>query len=192
LAIGGYVMQGIPFITYFPAIVLATLLGGPWPGMFAVLLSGVIAWFLFIPPEFTFAIPKPDQDLSLLFFFLVSALLVGLVAALNSMMDRLLLQEEKIRAEIEQRRRSEFAALRLAAIVETSDHAIVAKDLNGIITSRNRGTERLFGYTADEVIGKPINILIPRTTRNLQSLSASAKGNASITTRRCGGARMGI
>jgi PAS domain S-box-containing protein len=50
---------------------------------------------------------------------------------------------------------------RLATIVETSDDAIISKNLDGIILSWNRGAERIFGYTAEEVVGKPVTILMP-------------------------------
>jgi PAS domain S-box-containing protein len=53
------------------------------------------------------------------------------------------------------------AAARLGAIVETSDDAIVGMDLTGVLTSWNGGAERLFGYTAEEAIGRPAAILMP-------------------------------
>ena len=57
-------------------------------------------------------------------------------------------------------------AQRLASIVESSDDAIASKDLNGVIATWNNGAQRVFGYSAEEIIGKPVSVLIPPEREN--------------------------
>lgn len=63
--------------------------------------------------------------------------------------------------DITERKQTELASIRLAAIIESSDDAIIGKDLNGVITSWNKGAEQIFGYSATEMIGTSIMRLIP-------------------------------
>ena len=89
----------------------------------------------------------------------------ALTGAVNMLVD---LTERKQAAEREtgHLRQAEQAAQRLASIVESSEDAIVSKNLDGVIATWNKGAERLFGYTSDEVVGKSVTILIPADHRN--------------------------
>jgi PAS domain S-box-containing protein len=68
-----------------------------------------------------------------------------------------------------QRQHAHAVQARLAAIVESSDDAIIGKNLDGVITSWNAGAERIFGYAAQELVGRSIDLLIPADRRDEES-----------------------
>ena len=91
--------------------------------------------------------------------------------------------------DITPRRQAELTQQLLAAIVEASDDAIISKNLNGIITSWNRGAERIFGYSAADMIGKPISTIaapdrVDEMPRMLESIKAGERIEHYETARR--------
>ena len=90
--------------------------------------------------------------------FFTLALGLGMIATLVWLGQRHLAERQKAETERAQAARSQA---RLAAIVESSDDAILSKDLNGIIQTWNAGADRLFGYRAEEVIGQSVTLLLP-------------------------------
>src|SRR4029077_17009320 len=97
--------------------------------------------------------------------------------------------------DITDRKRAETAGMRLAALVRSSHDAIVAKNLNGIITDWNQSAERIFGYKPKEIIGKSILTLIPkdRAKEETEILSKIRRGQSIDhyeTVRRCKDGRL--
>ena len=85
-----------------------------------------------------------------------------------------------IRADITARKQAEEALIRMAAIVESSDDAIISKTLDGIITSWNPGAERIFGYGPAEAVGQPMLMLFPpeRVKEEADILARVARGES--------------
>ena len=81
---------------------------------------------------------------------------------LREMNERLLMSSVRQHELTEQALKAEAAASQLAAIVTSSGDAIISKDFQGIIRTFNKSAQRLFGYTAEEAIGKPVTFLIPQ------------------------------
>ena len=115
------------------------------------------------------------------------------LSAIRDISDRKRIAEELRRANEELHRRTaeqlgEYRS-RLALIIDSSEDAIIGKDLDGIITSWNKGAERIYGYTPEEAIGKHISLLAPQRSSRRNPGDSARKlraAKASSITNRCG------
>lgn len=142
-----------PFMVFLAAVFLAAWVGGWRPGLLALVLGFFVADIFFVPPR-GFLGPLSATDV----VGLVVYLFVGGVAIIQfEAMGRRFAELTRVNARL----RAEAGIHRLAKIVYSSDDAIIGKDLDGVVTDWNRGAERLFGYSAEEVIGKHISAILP-------------------------------
>jgi PAS domain S-box-containing protein len=135
--------HNLPFLFFFGAVALTARVCGFGPSVYSTVLSGLVADYFFFHPRMQWAF-SPMDIVRLLLFALVCLLIASLA-----------LQRS------EAQRVADVNQARLAAIVQSSDDAILSKTLEGIITSWNKGAERLYGYTEAEVIGKHVSMLSP-------------------------------
>ena len=99
--------------------------------------------------------------------------------------------------DVTDRRLGELERLKLAAIVESSDDAITSADLEGVVTSWNKGAEQMFGYTAEEMIGRSGSILVPEgettdSSERIASVIELGEGRFEVTRRRKDGTLIDI
>ena len=132
--------RSVPYLLFYPAIIVAATYGGFLPGVFATGLSALVTAIVYLEPIGSPLVAETGDLIALTLFFVNGVLISKLSGMVHD-------------ATVNQHR--------LAAIVQSSDDAIVGKDLNGIIQSWNPGAERLFGYSAAEAVGQSITILIP-------------------------------
>ena len=166
-------LQGrAPYGLYYAALVATAWLFSVRATLLASGLSLIGAWYLTLPPRFTFAVPSLPDLASLMFFAATAAILTVLARS-----------AARIRQNLAQ----------LAVIVRASDDAIVRQRTDGTIETWNAGAERIYGYTADEIIGRTVWLLVPADRRGEEERSWPASGavSESTTTRRCAWPRMG-
>jgi len=136
-------LQPYTWFLFYPAVVLAGALAGRAGALASTALSVLLAALFFAVPEQGWA------------RFAFTATVFAAVGVAFGELHR------RLRTALDENRMLHAMHERMAAIVESSDDAIIGKDLRGIVTSWNRGAERLFGYTAGEAIGQPLLQIFP-------------------------------
>jgi len=150
-----YVLRGtfglsVPYIQFYPAIIVAAWFGGLGPALLATMLSSGAAAYVFLPPDGLAVGPVVDQ-LSLALFIATGVVIAWLIHRVQL-------------AEAGQRAAAATAlarAERLDAVLNTTADGIIVIDSRGRIESFNRGAERLFGYPESEVLGCNVSVLMP-------------------------------
>ncbi len=132
----------VPFAFFFAAVALSAHICGFGAAIFST-ISAAVADFFLLPPRFSFAV-RGDDVLRLLFFALV-ALVISSLAKKRSEADK-----------IADERRAQ-----LAAVVESSEDAILNKTLDGTVLTWNRAAQAMYGYTPEEMIGRNVAALAP-------------------------------
>ena len=163
--------QPIRFLLFVLAVVLSAN-EGIWPGVFATLLSaGLAAYFLIQPMDWS-AVSDSGELVRMLQF-------CGLSLGITWVTHRFQHSDEEIRAA--------------AAVVESLAESIIQQGLDNTIQSWNKAAERIYGYTAEEAIGRPVSVIVPPDRREeLQQLvervhlGAAIQGHETVRIRKDG------
>lgn len=159
----------LSFTAMLPAVVVAALAGGVGAGLVAAVLGGVVAQWAFVEPYFQLTVPTFRAMGNLVAY----AILCAFVLWATGVYERA-------------RRRAEAnaaAAARLVSVVTNSIDAIVGFDRNGMVEDWNTGAERLFGYAAEEIVGRPGTTLFEDETGRGGARKLLAREQARFTTR---------
>jgi len=139
----------VPFILFFPAIVVCAWFGGLGPGLLCTAFGSGLAWYVFIPPQYSFKASDPTAPWQLIIFFIAGTLISILAESLHRARRRI---EEGLTREREQRERIQVM---LASIGD----AVIATDAEGRVTFINHVAESLTGWKQEDATGQPLGVV---------------------------------
>jgi PAS domain S-box-containing protein len=147
----------LPFATFFLAVVVVTHFTDMGPSVFAIITGLLLGIWFFAAPRHSFIVSNPVDRINVGFYFAVCFIV--------------LFYTRRSRQSQERERTARRALARLAAIIESSDDAIIGRSLDGKIRSWNAGATNLYGFTEAEAAGQPVTFPKgPEEPDNLMSL----------------------
>jgi len=156
-----------PFILFLVPVFLAAWVGGWKPGSLALILGYVTADFFFTHPRYSIGTNSVENQVGLAFYFFVGCVAILQFDVLRRRTAQLFQANTNLMSrEAKALQQVEVSLYRLANIVNSSNDAIIGKDQDSIVTDWNKGAEKLFGYSAEEVMGKHIGVILPLDQRD--------------------------
>jgi PAS domain S-box-containing protein len=139
--------ERLPYVSFFLAVLAVAQFTGIGPSVLAVIAGFLLGDWFFIPPRHSLIITDPISQFNTVFYFVICGVVIFF--------------SRRTRRALAHERASAVAMAKLAAIIESSDDAIIGKTLDGKIESWNAGATNLYGYTEAEAVGQSIALLLP-------------------------------
>jgi len=150
-------MDRLPYVSFFLAVIVVTHFTERGPSVFAIVAGFLVSAWFFVAPRHSLLISNPVDRFNAVIYFVICFVV--------------LFYTRRTRRSVERERAARMALGRLAAIIESSDDAIIGRSLDGKIVSWNAGACKLYGYSEAEAIGQPINFLMaPEGGQDLAAL----------------------
>jgi PAS domain S-box-containing protein len=155
-----------PYIFFFPTTLFTALYGGAGPAWAGIAMCAVMTFLWVLPPTGLLLVSDRVEVFGLIVYVAADGIIAWIGAAYRALIAESECQRMALAEREESLSRAEAASRRLAAIVESSEDAIIAKTLNGIITAWNSGATRMFGHDDREAVGHSIQLIVPSDRRD--------------------------